>query len=406
MKSPKMAEFVGLAAMMISLVALSIDAMLPALPDIGSEFQLTDMNDQQLVITVLFLGLGLGQLIYGPLSDAVGRKPAIYSGFVLFFIGSVLCLFATDYTSMLAGRFLQGMGAASPRIVMMAVIRDRFQGDAMAQVMSFIMAVFILVPALAPLLGQGVMMLFGSWHTIFVAIAMYGLLALLWFGFRLPETLAPENRRRLTPHDFGAGLSFIFRQKLSVGAMLVMGMVFGGFVGYLGSAQQIFVDHYQTGKAFPFYFAGLALAIGLASVANARLVMHWGAHRVSMAALLIQTLLSAIAVVVFILMYNQSPPLWLYMVYGFPLFFCLGLQFGNLNALAMKPLGQVAGLGASVCGAVSTTLAVPVGTFVGQAYNGTPTPLTVAFLFFGLAGSVLFYCLCGEDEGVPKDAIR
>ncbi|MVF13240.1 multidrug effflux MFS transporter [Ketobacter sp. MCCC 1A13808] len=397
MKAAPLAEFVAIAAAMISLVALSIDAMLPALPDIGQEFALSDNNDQQLVITLLFLGLGIGQLVYGPMSDATGRKPAIYTGFFIFFIGTVICLFAPTFYLMLVGRFLQGLGAASPRIVMMAVIRDRFQGTTMAQVMSFIMAVFILIPALAPLMGQGILLL-GSWHMIFLVILIYGFVTLTWFALRQPETLAPENRNGLTPRDFLTGIKFIAGEKLTVGAILVMGMVFGGFVGYLGSAQQIFVDHYQTGKAFPFYFAMIALAIGFASIVNSKLVVRYGVNSVSMSALIIQTILSAIMLPIFILVFQNHPPLWLFLTYCLPLFFSLGLQFGNLNALAMKPLGHIAGLGASVCGAVSTTLAVPVGTLVGQAYDGTPVPLTAAFLVFGIVGSLIFYRLCREND--------
>lgn len=397
MKTASFAEFIGLAAMMISIVALSIDAMLPALPAIALDFSLTDQNDQQLVISMLFLGLGIGQLLYGPLSDSSGRKPAIYAGFTTFIVGSLFCLFAPTFEYMLIGRFLQGLGAASPRIVTMAIIRDRFEGARMAQVMSFIMAVFILVPALAPLLGQAILLL-GSWHMIFIAILIFGISALMWFALRQPETLAPENRNPLNLVELGRGLRFIAQQKTTVGATLTMGLMFGGFVGYLSSAQQIFVDHYQTGAAFPFYFALLALAIGIASIANTRLVLRFGIIRVCLVALTLQTLLSAGMLTLFITQYQHQPPLWLFLLYCFPLFFCLGLQFGNLNALAMKPLGKVAGLGASVAGAASTTLAVPVGTVVGHAYDGTPTPLTIGFLCFGLAGGLLFKWLCIDSE--------
>ncbi|MDY6920261.1 MAG: multidrug effflux MFS transporter [Pseudomonadota bacterium] len=397
MNQPSRAEFVALAAMLMSLVALSIDTMLPALPDIAGEFQLDDPNDQQYVITVLFLGLGVGQLVYGPLSDAIGRKWPIYIGLGLFSVGGLLCLFTKQFHWLLVGRLLQGLGASSARIVTLAVVRDRFEGAAMAQIMSFIMAIFILVPAMAPLLGQSLLLL-GDWHLIFIAILVYGWVAVIWFGVRLPETHPPAKRHPLRINILLRNIGFILRQPVSVGAILVMGMVFGGFVGYLSTAQPIFVEVYHTGTRFPLYFALLAMAIGLASVVNARVVPRLGAVKVCLAALTGQCLWSALMLLLFVLVYQHQPPLWLFMLYCFPLFFFVGLQFGNLNALALQPLGGIAGLGASVAGALSTTLAVPTGSLVGEAYNGTPVPLTLGFLIFGVLGLVIFFTLCRHAE--------
>lgn len=397
MSQPRFAEFVSLAAMLISLVALSIDSMLPALPAIAAEFSLPDINDQQYVITSLFLGLGIGQLIYGPLSDSIGRKRPIYAGISLFILGSALCINADNFNIMLLGRFLQGLGASSARIVTLAIIRDRFEGAAMARVMSFVMAVFILIPALAPLLGQSIL-LFADWHMIFVAILLYSLITLAWFGIRLDETLLPEKRQPLNVHNLLEGLKFVFRQPLSMGAIAVTGLMFGGFVAYLSNAQQIFVDVYDTGAAFPFYFALLALAIGVAALVNARIVTRLGIAKVCLLGLICQSVLSLVMLALFILVFDNHPPLWLFMLYCFPLFFFLGLQFGNLNALAMQPLGHIAGLGASVGGALSTTLAVPMGAVVGQLYDGTPIPLTLGFLTFGVLGLMIFKRFCMQPR--------
>lgn len=389
MKEARFGEFIALAATMISLVALTIDVMLPALPAIALEFSLTDPNDQQLIVSSLFVGLGVGQLLFGPLSDAIGRRPAIFVGFALFFLGTLICLFTQDYQTVLAGRLLQGLGAASPRIVMLALIRDRFEGPRMAQVLSFVMGVFILVPALAPLLGQ-LVLLVGSWHLIFVVVGVFGLLGLVWFSARQPETLPATERRPLQLTTLWQGLTVIARERETVIPTLVMSCLFGSFLGYLSSAQQIFAEHYALGALFPFYFAALALCLGLASFLNAKIVVRYGMETVCLIALIAQTLWSAAWLTVFTIGFDYEPPLSAFMIYCGFLLFCQGLQFGNLNALAMKPLGHLAGLGASVIGAVSTILAVPVGVAIGQAYDGTPIPLVSGFVVFGTVGLASF----------------
>lgn len=400
MRSLRFAEFIALSAMLMSLVALSIDSMLPALPAIAAEFSLADPNDQQYVITFLFLGLGIGQLIYGPLSDTFGRKRPIYVGIALFAVGSLLCLLAQDFNMMLLGRFLQGLGASSARIITMAIIRDRFEGAAMAQAMSFVMAVFILVPALAPLLGQSILF-FADWHMIFVVILVYGLISVAWMGIRLEETLEPARRHQLNISTLWQSLSFVLRQPLSMGAIAVTGLMFGGFVAYLSNAQQIYVDVFHTGAAFPFYFALSALAIGSASLLNTRIVSRFGLVKVCFYALIGQCVLSLLMLVVFIFGFDHHPPLWLFVLYCTPLFFFLGMQFGNLNALTMQPLGHIAGMGASVAGALSTTLAVPVGAVVGQQFNGTPIPLTASFLVFGVLALMIFMRFCMKPVATP-----
>ena len=262
-------------ALMISLVALSIDAMLPALPDIGRDLGVEKENDTQLVITALFLGLAAGQMLYGPLSDSTGRKPAIFAGVVLFIAGCLLSVFATSFTVMLLGRVLQGFGAAAPRIVTIALVRDQYEGRTMARIMSLVMAAFILVPALAPGVGQVILMV-ANWRAIFGVLLALAVIALVWFGIRQPETLAHDRRMPFSPGRIALAVRETCVSRVAFGYTIASGLIFGAFVGYLNSAQQIFQKQYALGAQFPLYFAVLALSIGGASYVNARLVMRLG----------------------------------------------------------------------------------------------------------------------------------
>ncbi len=381
-------EFVALAALLTSLVALSIDAMLPALPQIGADLGVKAANDSQLVIATLFAGLGIGQLFYGPVSDSLGRKPAIYIGLLLFALGCVMALLAEQFETLLWGRFLQGLGAAGPRIIAIAMVRDQFSGPAMARVMSFIMSVFILVPIIAPALGQLILSI-ADWRAIFSLFLLLAVVLTVWCGLRQSESLPPERRTPLTVVRLMLSLREIVTQPSALGYTLVAGIVFGAFVGYLSSAQQIFQQQYALGSQFPLYFALLAGAIGIASVSNAYWVMRWGMRRLCVLALSGIGVLSTVFVLI-ALAYQGHPPLWALMAYLFPVFFCIGLLFGNLNALAMEPLGHIAGLGAGVVGFVSTLISVPVGVSIGQLYNGSVIPLVAGFaVLAGLALGVI-----------------
>ncbi|MDP7236481.1 MAG: multidrug effflux MFS transporter [Candidatus Latescibacteria bacterium] len=380
--SPGFGEFVALIGMMMSLVALSIDAMLPALPEIGRDLGVDRENDNQLIISFVFIGYAVGQLIYGPLSDSTGRKPAIYVGFSLFIIGCLLSLFAADFSTMLAGRLMQGLGAAGNRTVCVALIRDRYEGRAMAQVMSSAMSIFILVPVIAPALGQG-LLLIAHWRAIFVAFLALALIILTWFTVRQPETLARENRRAFSLRQNMRAVREICSTRVSFGYTIAVGLISGGFLAYLTSSQQIFQDQYGVGTRFPLYFATLALALGGASFANSRLVMRYGMRVLSRVALY---LLSILSIIFFTISWFLAgdPPLWGLMTYFMLLFFCIGLLFGNLNALAMEPLGHIAGIGASVVGALSSLLSVPIGILIGQSFNGTILPLVGGYGLLGL----------------------
>jgi DHA1 family bicyclomycin/chloramphenicol resistance-like MFS transporter len=378
------AEFIALLAMATSLAAFSVDAMLPALPQIARDLGIERENDRQLLVTVLLFGMAAGQLFYGPVSDSVGRKPAIYVGFGVFLVGTVLCLAADNLGIMLAGRLLQGLGAAGPRILVVAMVRDRFAGPAMARVMSLISSVFILVPVIAPSLGQALTLL-GSWHLIFALLLLQALAALVWLAWRQPETLPPERRIPFTPRRIAAAFREVFRTRVAIGYALSAGFVYGAFVGWLSSCQQILQEQYELGPLFPLAFASLALSIGAAAVLNARLVMRLGMRRLASNALAVLTGLSACFFLVSLAV--TQPPLWMLLVYLLAVFFCMGVLFGNFNALAMEPLGHIAGVAAAVVGLVVTVLSTSIGTALGQAYDGTIRPIVAGFALLGLASA-------------------
>ncbi|MCP4286453.1 MAG: multidrug effflux MFS transporter [Gammaproteobacteria bacterium] len=370
-------EFVMLMASMTSLVALSIDAMLPALAEIGTTLGVAQENDSQLIIAMVFLGMALGQILYGPMSDATGRKPAVYLGYSFFVAGSLLSLFAGDFNQMIAGRFLQGFGLAAPRIMTIAVVRDQYSGSAMARVMSFIMMVFILVPMIAPVIGQGILILF-NWRGIFAFILLTGVVTALWFIFRQPESLPEERRVPFSMRRLRSAIIEVCTHRVSIGYTVIAGIIFGAFIGYLSSSQQIFQQQYGLGSSFPLYFAMLASAIGFSSFLNGRFVMRTGMQRPTLIALSILTVLSALFFG-FSFAIGGHPSLWLVTVYFIAAFSCIGILFGNINAMAMLPLGHIAGIGASVVGSLSTLIAVPVGISISRSYSGTVLPLVGGF---------------------------
>ena len=375
------AEFVPLAALLMSLVALAIDVMLPALPAIGSDLGAVHPNDVQYVVTAVFLGLGAGQLFFGPLSDRIGRKPAIYAGLATFMAGCLVSIYAPTFEAMIAGRVLQGIGVAGPRIVTVALVRDQYEGRPMARIMSFTMAVFILVPAIAPALGQGVLLLSG-WRAIFVTIFVFAAAALVWLAIRQPETLPAERRLPFSPRALGRAVREVLGIRPALGYTVAAGFAFSPFIAYLSSAQQIFQDAYGVGRLFPAYFGALALAIGGAAIVNGRLVMRYGMRRLSNGAAGAIALVSA-AAWAGLFAFDGLPPLWLFLAYFLVVFLCVGLLFGNLNALAMEPLGHIAGVGAAVVASLATVISVPLGGFIGQRFDGTLYALVGAFAVFG-----------------------
>jgi DHA1 family bicyclomycin/chloramphenicol resistance-like MFS transporter len=381
-RGPGFIEFVIMIALMTSMVALSIDAMLPALPLIAGDLGVENLNHSQFVITLFFAGLAAGQVFFGPLSDAVGRRPAIIAGLLIFTAGCLLSLFAADYSFMLLGRLLQGFGAAGPRIASIALVRDRYRGREMARVMSFVMTVFILVPVFAPAVGQGILLIAG-WQAIFGLFLVLAFGIGGWFWARQPETLTAQYRTRFSLAGIAIGTLGILRLRPVFGYALTMGFVFGAFIGYLSSSQQILQVQYALGNLFPLYFGILASVIGCASLVNARLVTRLGMRRLSRLALQTMCALSVLFCVPGWI-YGGHPPLPVLMLYLLPLFFCFGILFGNLNAMAMEPLGHVAGLGSAVVGSLATFVSVIFGILISAAYDGTVLPMVLGFALLGL----------------------
>jgi len=377
------AEFVAIVSMMMALTALSIDAMLPALPAISRDLGATNPNDRQLVVSLIFLGQAVGQLFFGPLSDKTGRKPAIYAGYTLFILGSLFSALAGNFSFMLVGRALQGIGISAPRAVSMALVRDRLEGWRMARVMSFASTLFILVPMIAPSIGQGILSIAG-WRGIFGAFVLFALLTVFWFAFRVSETLPPDRRLPFSLQQIADSTAQVLHIRPAFGYTVALGLVQGAFIGYLNSSQQIFQEQYALGELFPFYFAVIALSLGAASLANARLVMRFG-----MTKLVQWALGGVVSLAVFFLAvafaHAGQPPLWGLMAYLMASFFCVGILFGNVSALAMQPLGRLAGAGAAVVGSFSTLLSTLLGTIIGRSYNGTVIPLVIGMTFLSSA---------------------
>ncbi len=395
----KFVEFVALMAMMSSLAALSTDAMLPALATIGSDLGVVRENSNQLIVSLLFLGMAGGQILYGPVSDSVGRKPAIYAGYLLFMIGSLMSLVSMSFGVMLAGRLLQGIGIAGPRNVSMALIRDKYEGRAMAQVMSFVSVVFILVPIIAPTFGQAILLM-AHWRAIFAAFLILAMIGVLWFAFRQPETLSESKRRPFSLKRISRAMGEVVSNRAAISYTVVAGLISGGFLGYLSTAQQIFQGQYGLGERFPLIFATLALALGFASFLNGRLVMRLGMRTLAAWASRLLAIISTLFLVLAITTAGQ-PPLWALMGYLMVTFLCVGILFGNLNSLAMQPLGHIAGVGAAVVGALSQLIAVILSSIIGQSYNGTVLPLVAGFALFSATGVVI---MLWAERGVPMVA--
>ena len=380
-------EFVALMASLMSIVALSIDALLPALPEIGTALNVINPNDNQLLVTMIFLGLGFGQLIFGPLSDSFGRKPIVYIGFTLFIIATFICVSTKSFEMMIFGRVLQGVGLASPRTLSIAMIRDSYSGNYMAKVLSIVVMFFILVPVIAPTLGQFLLNYY-NWESIFYVNLAFGLIIMLWFWKRQDETLSKDKRIKFTPMLFVNGSKEFIKHKNAVAFTLVSGFITGSFMVYLSTAQQIFEQQYNLGDKFPIIFASLAIAIGLATFLNSRYVVKFGMWRIAFAGTIAYCIISILYVILF---WSGTNPSIEVLIGFFALqFFAIGFLFGNLRSLAMQPLGHIAGIGAAINGFVSTVMAVPIANYIGSFVSNSVLPLFIGFSIFGILSLLVF----------------
>jgi DHA1 family bicyclomycin/chloramphenicol resistance-like MFS transporter len=383
----KQFEFIALMASLMAMVALSIDAVLPALKQIGITVGYQKETDGQLLVTMIFLGLGIGQLILGPLSDTYGRKKIIYLGLILFILSSFVCIFAKTLTIMILGRILQGIALAAPRTISISMIRDSYDGDYMAKIMSFVTVIFIIVPTIAPAFGKLVLDIY-SWQAIFYSQLVFVGLIGIWFALRQPETLEVKDRIpfRLSVLIKGAKETFSYKQTSICTA--ISALVTGSFMVYLSGSQQVFQSQYGLIDEFPYIFASLALTVGFATFLSGQLVMKLGMKKLLRYALTFFTLISTIYVVIF---YNKpNPPMPILLSFFGLQFFCLGFIFGNLRALIMQPIGHIAGIGAAITGFVATLFSVPLGTFIGSFIDTTALPMFVGFSCCGVLTVFLF----------------
>lgn len=382
MQKSRPAEFIALVAALTAMVAMTIDTMLPAIGVMATELGAAHDNDRHLIILIFFAGLALGTLIFGPISDSTGRKPAIYAGLGFYLVGCLMCYFATSFPMLIAGRFVQGFGAASPRVVSMAMVRDGAKGADMARIMSYVMSVFMLVPIIAPSIGQ-IVLAFGHWRVIFLGFMAMATLAGLWLATRQEETLALENRHRFEAVALWESAAAVVKHPIAFGYTIAVGFVFAAFNVYLATCQQIFAEQYQQGGFFALWFGGFAVGLALAMIVNGRTVKRLGMRPLSKYALW-AFIANWSAMLVAALLTGGQPPLVLVAVFNFISFFASGLIFGNYNAMAMEPMGRIAGMAAAVSGALSSLMAIVLGGFAARQYDGTLTPVALAFVVFGL----------------------
>lgn len=388
-------EFIGLMALLMAMTALSIDIMLPALPEIGAALGVTTANDRQLVISSYFLGLAGGQLFWGPVSDRLGRKLPLLAGLAIFVVATMAAAGAASFKMLLAARLIQGFGGAAARTISMAIIRDLFAGRQMAKVMSTIMMVFISVPILAPSVGQGVIG-FGGWKATFYVLLLVSSVAAIWSALRLPETSAIRFAAHGKPLSLVAGIRLVLGSPATIAYGLAAGLTFGCLVTYISSAQQVFVDIYGLGRLFPLAFGGVAVGIALASYTNARLVQRLGMRRLSHTALVsflgVSLLLAAIASVI-------QPPLIVFWPLLALCFFLFGLMQSNFNAIAMSPVGQAAGTASSLLGFSVTAIGAILGGSIARHFDGTVLPLALGFVVLS-AAALLVIAVCEGRNGL------
>ncbi len=378
MQTPKVAkfEFIALMAFLMSVVALAIDALLPALDIIGNSLDTQENSDHQLLITMIFIGLGVGPLFFGPLSDSLGRKPMVFVGFGIFILASFICVYAKSIEIMVLGRILQGFGLSAPRTISVAIIRDLYAGDYMAKIMSFVIVIFLLVPIIAPAMGKLILDSF-NWEAIFIFQILFCLLIAFWFWKRQEETLDPKNRIDFKIDLFKKGFLELMHFKKTIAYTLISGLITGSFMVYLSTSQQIFQEQYGLKETFPYIFAGLATASGGAILLNGLFVVKYGMKKIINISLIGFFLISVCYAFLF---YNSvNPPLIIILSFFSLQFFCLGFLFGNLRAIAMEPVGHIAGIGAAITGFISTLMAVPISIVIGKFVRLTVLPIFIGF---------------------------
>ncbi len=378
-------EFVLLCAALMAMNALSVDAMLPALPAIAQDLKIPHPNDRQLIISVYFLWTGIGSLLFGVLSDRFGRKPVLGIATVLFIFASCVCAAAQTFPMMLIGRGLAGFFAGASRVITVSIIRDRFQGDAMARVMSLIFAVFMIVPVIAPSFGQAILWI-APWRWTFWALSILAVFVLLWMTIRLPETLTPEHRMPISPRAIGAAVLAIVTTRQTIGYMVASGVVMSGMIGFVVSIQQILFDDINAEHIFPIAFAAMAGTMGIGGLLNSRLVSIFGARRLSHGALIVLIVTAAIHVA---MIFSGYESLASFMVLQAITMMAVSFTSSNFSSISMEPFSKGAGAASSFQACLTTAISSTLGGVVGHAFNGTPMPFALGLLGFGAAALMI-----------------
>lgn len=373
-------EFVLLCAALMAMNALSIDPMLPALPDIGRDLAIPHPNDRQMIISIYFLGVGIGSLLFGILSDRFGRKPVMGVALGLFAICTVACAAAQSFSMLLVARGMAGFFAGASRVITVGIIRDKFHGDAMARVMSLIFAVFMIIPVLAPSFGQAVLWI-APWRWIFWTLAFLAVLVTGWMMVRMTETLRPENRLPIDARAIGKTIKRVITHRLAIGYMLASGVIMGGLVSFILSVQQIFFDIFDAARIFPLAFAAMAGCMGIGGLVNSRLVQRFGARRMSQTALVALIVISIVHLTVAL---TGVETIVTFVILQAITMLTVSFTASNFSSISMEPFAKGAGVASSFQAFLTTAISSALGAGVGAAFNGTTVPLSMGFLVFGI----------------------
>ena len=377
------AEFIALIAMMFAVIAFSIDSMLPALPEIGRELSPTALNNAQLILTSFVLGIGVGTFFTGPLSDAFGRRSVIIGGSALYVVGAAVAYFSSSLEVVLAARVVQGLGAAAPRIVSLAVVRDLYSGRDMARIVSIAMMIFTIFPAVAPLIGAGIIAVAG-WRSIFLAFILFAIVYVSWMWVRLPESLAVENRRPFKAHLLVAAVKEMFAHPAVRMSILVQCLCLAILFSMLSMVHPIYEVVFDREESFPYWFGAVAVVSASGSLVNAALVVRVGMRRMVTWSLGLQVILAGAMIPVGLSGMDLTLLFALFLVWQAYVFFMAGTTMGNLNAIAMEPMGHIAGMAASTISGIATVAAAAIAAPIGLTFNGSLFPLT--FGIFCLSG--------------------
>ncbi len=386
-------ELVIMVAALMSLNALAIDIMLPALSNISEHYGLIRDNDQQLVIFAYIAGFGAPQLVFGPISDRYGRKGLLSICLIGYAIAGVACIMTNSFTTLLIARFTQGIFASGVRVIAVSIVRDLLAGRAMARIMSLVMTVFMVVPILAPTIGAGVMLI-APWQWTFGLLSVAAVLNLLWIQVRLPETLATDARQPLSARQSASAYWQVVRTRITFGYMCASGVIFGALFAFVAASEQIFTDVFGQHETFALWFAGVAGSLAVSNFMNSRMVERFGMRRISHTVLV---LFIALAVINVITLYTVGEHLWLFYPLFCLTFGCFGMLGANFTALAMEPQGKIAGTASAAYGFASTTVASMFGYLVAGQFDGSVAPFMWGFVVLGVSSlTIVFFTEGGK----------